>query len=60
MTSIDPGTQIGEREPRTSLGRRLQELREEIVLSGTKLLSWDEIAREVTERRGEPSTSECA
>jgi hypothetical protein len=38
--------------PRTELGRRLLELRAEIVRSGIPLLSWDEIEREVAERRG--------
>lgn len=39
-------------QPRTPLGRRLWELRKEIVASGEPLLDWDGIEREVTERRG--------
>lgn len=35
------------------MGRRLDELRERIKASGTPLLSWEEIDRELSERRGE-------
>lgn len=56
MTSTDPRTETSEREARTPLGRRLEELRTQIVSSGTRLLSWDEVEREVAERRGERST----
>ena len=38
-------------QPRTKLGKRLWELRSQIVASGVKLLDWDEIEQEVTERR---------
>jgi predicted DNA-binding antitoxin AbrB/MazE fold protein len=37
---------------RTPLGRRLRELRAQIVASGAPLLDWDEISEEVTSRRG--------
>ena len=40
--------------PRTELGRRLWNIRARIVASGRPLLSWDELEREVVERRGEP------
>jgi hypothetical protein len=56
MTSTDPRIEIGEREARTPLSRRLEELRAAIVSSGMELLSWDELEREVAERRGERST----
>jgi predicted DNA-binding antitoxin AbrB/MazE fold protein len=39
-------------EARTSLGRRLRELRTEIDQSGLAPLSWGEIASEVACRRG--------
>ena len=39
-------------QAKTPLGRRLWEIRARIVASGTPLLSWDEIDREVQERRG--------
>jgi hypothetical protein len=38
---------------RTRLGERLLRIREQIVVSGEPLLSWQEIEREVAERRGE-------
>ncbi len=39
---------------RTELGRRLDEIRERIVASGEPLLSsWEEVDRELGERRGE-------
>ena len=40
-------------KPRTKLGEKLRELRERIVASGARLLTWDDIAREVKARRGE-------
>lgn len=39
-------------QPRTPLGRRLWELRKQIVASGEPLLDRDGIEREVAERRG--------
>lgn len=39
--------------PRTLLGRRLWEIRKQIVASGAPLLDWDDLEREVAERRGE-------
>lgn len=44
---------LAKRQPRTALGQRLVQLREQIIRSGTPLLSWDEIEREVADRRGE-------
>jgi len=38
---------------RTSLGKQLLRIREQIIASGEPLLSWEEIEREVAERRGE-------
>jgi hypothetical protein len=38
-------------QPRTKLGKRLWELRSQIVASGMRLLDWNEIEREVAERR---------
>ncbi len=38
---------------RTPLGRRLDELRERIKASGEPLLSWEQLDRELAERRGE-------
>lgn len=39
-------------EAQTPLGRRLRELRSEIMKSGVTPLGWDEIQEEVTLRRG--------
>lgn len=40
-------------QPATPLGRRLMELHEEIVASGQPLIdSWEELEREIAERRG--------
>lgn len=44
---------LAKRQPRTALGQRLMQLRERIVRSGTPLLGWNEIEREVAARRGE-------
>jgi hypothetical protein len=44
-----------EYEPRTELGRKLMLLRKRIVESGEPLLDWDDLERELAERRGEKS-----
>jgi excisionase family DNA binding protein len=38
---------------RTSLGRRLWEIRSRLIASGEPLLGWEELEREIAERRGE-------
>ena len=38
---------------RTPLGKRLLRIREQIFALGEPLLTWEEIEREVAERRGE-------
>jgi hypothetical protein len=43
---------VAEYVPQTPLGQRLWQIRQEIVESGEPLLSWDDIEREVAERRG--------
>ena len=40
-------------EARTELGRKLMLLRKEIERSGEPLLDWDDLEREIAERRGE-------
>lgn len=42
-------------EPRTLLGRRLWELRQEILAEGEPLLEWTDVEREVASRRGHRS-----
>jgi hypothetical protein len=39
-------------EPRTPLGRRLWELREQILAEGEPTLDWDDLERELASRRG--------
>jgi hypothetical protein len=47
VEAISPGM------ARTRLGKQLLRIREQIVASGEPLLSWEEVEREVAERRGE-------
>jgi hypothetical protein len=42
-------------EPRTPLGQKLMVLRRQIVRSGAPLLDWEDLDREIAERRGERS-----
>jgi hypothetical protein len=42
-----------EEKPKTALVRKLLRIRKKIEDSGAKLLSWDELEREITARRGE-------
>lgn len=44
-------------DPRMTLGQRLRNIRARIVASGEPLLTWDDIDREVAERRGERKKS---
>lgn len=41
------------RDPQTPLGRQLEQIRAEIVAAKTPLLSWEDLEREVSERRGD-------
>ena len=41
-------------QPRTSLGKCLWEIRGQIMASGEKPLSWDELENEVSEQRQDP------
>ncbi len=53
-----PAATEGERlpayQPRTSLGKRLWEIRGQIMASGERPLSWEEIEKEVSEQRKDP------
>jgi len=40
-------------KPRTELGRRLMEIRQSAIDSGEPLLDWEDLEREIAERRGE-------
>jgi hypothetical protein len=41
-------------KPRTSLGKRLWEIRAQILASGEKPLGWQEVENEVAEQRNDP------
>jgi hypothetical protein len=43
---------------RTALGRRLRELRAQVIAAGEPLLDWDELRQELAERRGEREHAE--
>lgn len=43
-----------EYQPRTALGRRLWRIRKRIVASGARLLDWDDLDRERSEREEGP------
>ena len=43
---------VEEWQPQTALGRRLWEIRQRIIATGEPLLSWDDLERELAERRG--------
>jgi hypothetical protein len=49
---------VSPRGRRTSLGRRLDEIRKQIKASDQPLLSWEDIDRELSEQRGEGSLEE--
>jgi hypothetical protein len=38
--------------PRTPLGQRLWQIRQEVIESGEPLLDWDDVEKEIAERRG--------
>jgi hypothetical protein len=40
-----------ERTARTSLGKKLLEVRQKILANGRPLLDWDDIDREITQQR---------
>jgi len=54
QATADPPPEAPEPEfqPKTALGRRLWELRKKIVASGEPLLDWEDLEREIAERRG--------
>ena len=54
MPAAAEGTGLPPFEPRTSLGKCLWEIRDQILASGEKRLSWNEIEREVSESHHDP------
>jgi hypothetical protein len=51
---VEPTTEEVEEEyvPRTELGRELMEIRKRILASGGGLATWEDLEREIAERRG--------
>ena len=47
---LPPATEA--RRAQSPLGKRLREIRKRIVASGVRLLDWDEVERELRQRRG--------
>ncbi len=54
MPTAPEGKGLPPYQPRTSLGKRLWEIRGQIVASGERPLGWDEIEKEVCEQRHDP------
>jgi len=54
MPTASEGASLPPYQPRTSLGKRLWEIRALIMASGERPLGWDEIEKEVSEHRSEP------
>lgn len=38
--------------PKTPLGKKLMEMREKIITSGERMLDWEDIEEEISDRRG--------
>ena len=51
-TQAKSPTPVTERTPRTTLGKKLLEIRQRIVASGRPLLDWEDIDREIATQRG--------
>jgi hypothetical protein len=49
---IEQNSELCSYAPKTSLGKRLLEIRAKIIISGARVLDWGEIEKEVAERRG--------
>jgi hypothetical protein len=49
---IEQNSELCSYAPKTSLGKRLLEIRAKIIISGAHVLDWGEIEKEVAERRG--------
>jgi len=54
MPTAAEGESLPAYQPRTSLGKRLWEIRGQIMSSGERPLGWGEIEREVSEQRNDP------
>jgi hypothetical protein len=54
MPAAAQGCRLPPYQPSTALGKRLWEIRSQIIASGEKPLSWDEIEKEVSVERHDP------
>ncbi len=54
MPTASERTRLPPFQPRTSLGKRLWEIRGQIMASGERPLGLDEIEKEVSEQRDDP------
>jgi hypothetical protein len=54
MPAATEGESLAAYQPRTSLGKRLWEIRGQIMSSGERPLGWEEIDKEVSEQRNDP------
>lgn len=53
VTALAPVEPMADSRPRTFLGARLRTLRDQVLATDEPLLGWEDIQRELTERRGE-------
>lgn len=53
VTTLVPAEPLADGRSRTPLGARLRALRDEVSASGEPLLDWEDLRRELAERRGE-------
>jgi hypothetical protein len=51
MPTASEGAKVPPYQPRTALGKRLWEIRGQIMASGERPLGWDEIEKEVSAQR---------
>jgi len=58
--ALKSGRETRPAAPRTFLGKRLAEKRKKIVESGLPLLNWEELEKELPERRGGVLASESS
>ena len=54
MPTACEGARLPPYQPRTSLGKRLWEIRGQIMASGERPLGWDELEKVVSEQRKDP------
>lgn len=52
LEKIPVTKQAAKSKPKPPLGERLRQIREEIVVSGERLLDWEGVEREKAKRRG--------